>query len=426
MRGLGRSIVASLSSKSKQSIFHAAGTNFLIVGITTVAGIVVARALGAEGRGYYAAIMAWFALAQVVGELGQSGAVTFWVSKDPARGKDYVASSRLLMLAVGTLTSAAGVALSGFFAKGEADVTTAFQIAFAGCLLNSVCAAYVYAVQAKSIWRWNTVRLAQPLVYLGLVFAFALTDLLDIVWLSIALVCSIVVQFVFAVCQAAMIGLTRGRRKRSLTGRLARYGIAYAGSAVPAAVSSQYDRLILSRTAPPEQLGHYSVAASVAGLAYPFSTAVASVVFPRAADATLGEAGRRNIERRAILGTAMVSAAVSVIIATLVGPFIPAIFGEEFRDSVPLVWWLIPGVLFRSVSQVIGALLRGRNRPGLVTYGQLCGLVAGSVAILPLMAWIGIYGAALAVALGELAVLLVALSILRAEQRRARTQADRT
>ena len=411
-------IVSSARRASRHVVVHAAGVNFAMIGITTFAGVLIARWLGAEGRGYYAAIMAWFALAQVIGELGQSGAVTFWVSRDPSRAKDYVASSRLLMLVIGVLVAAVGIVLSPLFAHGIESVTVAYRIAFGGCLLNSLCAASVYALQGTSINRWNIVRISQPIAYLVLIVALALSHKLDIIWVSVALVASILVQFSIAIGQGIVEGLEGGRPRKALVKELAIYGVAYSGSAIPGSLASQYDRLVLSGVAIPAQLGLYAVAGSVAGLAYPFSTAVASVVFPRSARADLDEAGRRHLERRAIFGTALVSLGISMAIAIGVAPLIPLVFGQSFQAAIELVWWIIPAIFFRSVSQVISALLRGRGRPGLVTYGQLFGLVAGVATIFPFMAWLGVRGAALAVSLGELVVLAVTIAMFVAERRR--------
>ncbi|TFD16307.1 oligosaccharide flippase family protein [Cryobacterium sp. TMT4-10] len=416
IRVLKRALSTAFAAR-RHAVVHAAGTNLVIVGLTTTAGIVISRTLGVEGRGYYAAIMAWFAFAQVLGELGQSGSVTFWVARASNHKKDYVASSRVLMLIAGGTVSALGILMSGVLAQGVESVTTSYRIAFFGCLLNSICAASVYALQSVSIKRWNVVRLCQPVAYVAIVWAFSVLGILDIIWLSVALVLSIAAQFTVAMFHSYKVGLAGGRPRRALLGDLARYGTAYAGSAIPASLSSQFDRLVLSRIATPTDLGQYAVASSVASLAFPFSTAVASVVFPQSANDQLSEMERRHIERRAIFGATAVSAAVSVLVAVAVAPLIPFVFGQAFSDAVGLVWWIVPAILFRSISQVIGALLRGRHKPGLVTYGQLLGLAVGAVSILPFTNWLGIRGAASAVSLSELTVLAVALALLRREQR---------
>jgi O-antigen/teichoic acid export membrane protein len=403
------------------SITHAASVNVLIVGVTSIASIVVARSLGTEGRGQYAAIMAWFALAQVMGEFGQSGAVTYWVAHEPKGAKQFVASARVLMLMAGGVVSVVGICISGFLAGGDSAVAIAYQIAFAGCILNSLCAGAVYALQSLSLWRWNIVRLTQPVAYVCLIIALWLTGVLNIAWLSIALVASIAIQFVIVAIQSRAVGIIGGNLARDKLIALARYGGAYSASAVPTSLSSQYDRLALSRTVQPSELGQYAVASTVAGLVAPFATAVASVMFPRTARAAIGEAARRATESKSLIATAGFSIGISAVLAIVAAPLVPIVFGSGFRPAVELVWWLAPAMVFRSISQVVSALLRGRQRPGLATYSQLSVLIVGGVVIFPSIALIGVRGAAAAIGIGEAVGLAIGLVMLQRQRRRAAT-----
>ena len=420
---LSRAIAAAMKKHAlvvlRHAVVHTTGVNFLIVGVTTLASVSVARSLGAEGRGYYAAIMAWFALAQVLGEIGQSGAVTFWVAQDPLRRRDYVATSRLLMLGIGAMISAIGIGVAPALSGGVESVTITYQITFAGCFLNSVCAAFVYALQAVSTYRWNLVRVSQPIAYLILVVGFGLAGILDLIWLSVALVLSIAAQFMIATIQARLVGLVRGKADRDVFHGLIRYGFAYAASAVPGTLASQYDRLALSKTVPAASLGQYAVASSVASLVSPFATAVSSVVFPRSAAVGQDEVARLRMENRSVVSTALVSVAISSVMAFLAAPLVPLVFGAAFLPAVGLVWWLAPAMVLRAISQVANALLRGRHRPGLASYGQLSVLAVGACAVLPLIGWLGVRGAAVAVGLGEAVGLTLSLLMLARERRRA-------
>ena len=73
-------------------------------------GIVLARALGPTMRGEYAAITAWFGVTCIVGDLGQPAALCFYVARDPSRAREYVATSRTMMLTTGTLAVIVGIA----------------------------------------------------------------------------------------------------------------------------------------------------------------------------------------------------------------------------------------------------------------------------------------------------------------------------
>jgi O-antigen/teichoic acid export membrane protein len=127
-----------------------------------------------------------------------------------------------------------------------------------------------------------------------------------------------------------------------------------------------------------------------------------------------------------VLAASLVGMVITLLIAALASPLIPLVFGESFRPSIGLVWWLAPAVFLRSISQVLNALLHGRRRPGLATYGQVSGLVVGGILMLPLIDTLGTRGAALASSIGELTVLVVAATILFAVRRRAARDEEMT
>jgi O-antigen/teichoic acid export membrane protein len=350
--------------------------------------------------------MAWLGVALVLGELGQSAAVTFHVSKYFRLSKELVRSSQLLTFLGAVVVTAIGVGTAETLAGGNADVAAAYRIAFAGCLINGIGGPYVYAMQAISIKEWNLLRLLQPGIYLLLVALAAVAGHLDLLSLSLILVVSIAGQMVWAFVACSSLNLTGGKGRPRLRSSLLKYGIAYSGSALPSVASSQLDKLALSKMVPASDLGLYAVASTMASLAYPFSTAIASVTFPRISRRDIGQESRRDIEARSLSVTLIVSLLVAIAVAVAAQPVIPWLFGDQFADAAVLTWWLVPAMVFRSCSQVMSASLRGRGRPGIVSWAQLGGLGAAAAGILLLTPMYGLVGTALGLAASELTVLV--------------------
>ena len=80
-------------------------------------GIILARTFGPTVRGEYAAITAWFGIAQVIGAMGQPAALCFHVARDPLRARQYVATSRGMMLTTGTIVLVYGILLAPLLAR---------------------------------------------------------------------------------------------------------------------------------------------------------------------------------------------------------------------------------------------------------------------------------------------------------------------
>lgn len=405
MRRLEYRQLPSLRSVVRSSVVHASGANFVIVGLTMLSGVLVARSLGAEGRGHYAAIMAWFGVALVLGEVGQSAAVTFHVARHARWGKDLIKTSRMLMGAAGVLVTVLGLGAADLLAEGDSEVAAAYRASFIGCLINGFGAPYLYAMQAISIRTWNGLRLIQPVIYLGLVFIAVVTGRLDLFSLSLILVASTGGQLLLAWHACHRLNFTSGQVKPQLRSSLLKYGLAYSASSLPSAASAQLDKIALSRMVPASDLGLYAVATTMASMAYPFSTAIASVTFPRIARRDIGHESRRSLEDASLALTLAVSLLVSSAVALAAQWAIPWLFGEQFRGAAVLTWWLVPAMVLRCCSQVVAAHLRGRGRPGSVSWAQVGGLLGAAIGILTLTPVHGMAGTALGIAASELLVL---------------------
>lgn len=387
-------------------------TSLVTIAAATGAGILVARALGPEGRGHYAAIMAWFGVSLVVGEFGQSASVTYHVARWPARAAAQLASARTLMVLTGSAVAMAGILASGFLGDGQREVVWAYRITFVGSLINSVFAPYVYAMQAVSIRSWNWIRAVQPLAYIILVGALYAAGQLFLVPLAAVLIVSVTVQGMVAAAVCLRRGLSGGRVNRKDLASLTRYGAAQSVSSVPAAFNSQIDKLTLSRVADPAGLGQYAVASSVVALGAPIASAIGSVVFPWLSRSDVASRSRRVVERKSIVVT-MVGLTLSGATLAALGPWlIPVVFGADFSDAALLVWWLIPFVVFKFTSGVVGDLLRARGRPGLVAVAEWSGVAVTAVVIALLIPVLGLVGAAVAAAAGQAVTLCLALAAI--------------
>lgn len=390
-------------------VVQATITNLTSVGLGTVSGVLVARGLGPDGRGHWAAVMAIFTVALVLGEIGQSGAVTFLVSRDPGGRRRIVRNSRLLMTGGGLVVATAGFLATPALSSGDAALETAYRLAFVGCLVNSLCAANLFALQARSIRRWNVARVAQPLFYTSGILVLLVTGTMDIVTVAVVLIVSTSLQFV------VLAFLTRSSRlepesapvEAGTLRPLARYGLAYSAAAVPTSLAGQYDKIALSRLVSPADLGLYAVGTTVSQLVAPFATAISSVVFPKASKLDLQSEERRRVEIRTLSTTLVVSIVVSLGIAVIAPVLVPLLFGADFRDAVPVVWALAAVMVARAMSQVAGALVRARNAPGAAAAAQVAGLVVGLALMLPVVDALGMLGAAVALGIGEAVTLAV-------------------
>ena len=145
-----------------RNIARTAGFNAASTAAAGLGGINLARAVGPTVRGQYAAITAWFSVVIMVGGMGQPAALVFHVARDPLGAREYVATSRAMMLSAGTVAIVAGMLLAPLLAHGVAAVSLGYRIAFGTSVVAFVGSSYIFSLQARDLHRWNMVRVSQP------------------------------------------------------------------------------------------------------------------------------------------------------------------------------------------------------------------------------------------------------------------------
>ena len=377
-------------------IARTAGFNIASTIAAGLGGVILARALGPTLRGEYAAVTAWFGVTLLVGGMGQPAALCFYVAHDPHHGREYVATSRLMMLTTGTCALIGGMLLTPLLAHGALRLEDSYRLAFAISIVSFLGASYTASLQAQDLFRWNRVRLSQPVVAL---ISIVLLWRLRLLSLNIALVIlalTMLLQLGWAYANCRRVGLAPGKSRVELIRPLTKYGVAQIAAATPAALNAQLDQLVLSQTVPSAELGRYAVAVSLTLLPIPLVSSIGNVAFPRLAARSAFTPATRRMQRFAILGSAALAIGMLVPLAVASYWLVPFVFGERYSGAVPLLWILTPGAVFLACGQVVGDLLRGRNRPIVVGWAQGFAAVFTVGLLVVLLPAVGIYGAAIA------------------------------
>lgn len=359
-------------------------------------GIILARAVGPTVRGEYAAVTAWFGMALIVGGMGQPAALCFHVARDPERARDYVATSRAMMLTTGAVALAVGIALAPLLAHGRPGVSVSYRIAFCTSIVAFVAASYTYALQARDLRSWNVVRVSQPVLSLVGIAVLWRLRLLTLPNAMIVLAATMLMQLGWAYICCRRLRLAPGRARSSLVRPLAGYGAAQIAAMTPAALNAQLDQLVLSQAVPPADLGRYAIAVSLTLLPIPLVSAIGNVAFPRLASQRVQAVAAHRMQRLAVLGSAGLAAGMLIPLALVAFWLIPFVFGASYRGAVPLLWILTPGSIFLACGQVVGDLLRGRNQPIVVAWAQGLAAVFTLALLFTLLPFVGVYAAAIA------------------------------
>ena len=396
-----------------RSVAMTAALNVTAAVTAGIAGAIIARALGPSARGDYASVMVWFGVLLAVGQLGQTSAITYFVARHPGEGAEYLATSRNLMVATGTITLTAGMLVAPVLAQDNSELVLAFRLMFGTCLVSFLGASYTFALQATRIALWNLVRVSQALAFVAVIAILALVQNLSLMTAIATLSATITAQAALAMWLCGRRGLTGGRGRIDLARPMTRYGLGQLAATVPELLSNRLDQLVLSFAVAPGTFGNYAVAASLTGLATPIVAAVGNVAFPRLASLVLSPARATQLQQQSIVVSAVIATTLMLALAGAAGWLVPTIFGSDFRDAVPLIWLMAPGGVFVACAQVCRDLLFGRGRPLAVARAQVYSAAAMAVLLALLLPPLGVAGAALASSLAPALAVGLMIGALR-------------
>jgi O-antigen/teichoic acid export membrane protein len=363
---------------------------------SALTGVLIARAVGPEVRGEYAAVIAWFGVLTMVGEVGQTAAVCFYVARDPERARSYVATSRAMMTATGVVAAVAGLMIAPTLAHGDHGLAKAYEIAFGGSVFAFIGVSYTFALQAKDTRQWNLVRSSQSILALTAVIVLRVLHLLALDTAIYTVLATMAVQLVLAYCCCRHYELAPGHAHANLIRPLGKYGLSQLAAVTPATVNTYLDQLILSQLVPPTELGRYAIAVSITLAPLPLVSAIGNVAFPRLAASRTITASSRRLQLAAVAVSAGAASLILLPVAAIAFWLVPEVFGVAYRGAVPLVWLLTPAGIFLSCGQVVGDLLRGLNRPQLVATAQGLAAVLTVILLVTLLPRFGVAAAAIA------------------------------
>jgi stage V sporulation protein B len=358
--------------------------------------VILARALGPEGRGVYAVAVLMPAVISLLLQLGIGPANVYYFSKELIHPDELIAHSIALSILLGV------VFFLLIFAYAEISRTTQLlgigtQYALVACValpfvLLTVCLMGVLQ-GAQRFVHFNALLLSQyALPALALVIAMLIhRSTLSAVT---AYTASTALTAGVALYAVAPLPRTFVRLRRSTLRQLLRFGlISYLGT-VTSFVNYRFDVFIVNLFVGARQVGLYSVGTGLAEIVWYISNAASIVLAPRVAAADRAQADRitesvgRVVAFSTLVGAAVLAAAAPFIVV--------AFFGAAFAESVWAVWFLLPGIVTYAVGRILSMYLLGRNKLKIDLLAASIGMAVTLVLDFVLIPRFGFRGAAVA------------------------------
>ena len=338
--------------------------------------VAVARSLGVESLGVFAAAMAVYGLLAVAGEAGTTSFLVREIARDPHRTGPYVVHLSLLGATVGILLTGAALLVVPHLGYG-AELEQATQIvvlALVATTLNSIQEAAFVAHGRVELETVTTLVASTLNVAVCLLLLHEGASVVALLATFVAIEYAVTAVY-FVLIQLYIVRL-RLRVDLGLALTLARDSRSFAGSSLVAALFARPEVVILSLLATERQVGIYGAALKVADLALMVPQVLMTNVFPLLSR-TATEAAARFAEVQRAVARLLLAYAVPVTVGLLVlaEPIVRLLYGPEFGGAAWPLRILALGLAFGALAELGWRSLAARGAQHVVLRIQLVTVV---------------------------------------------------
>jgi O-antigen/teichoic acid export membrane protein len=361
--------------------------------------VAVARGLGAAGYGEFMTVAALAAMLAPFGGLGSGNLLVRDVSREPAALPERWSTALVTTALSGLLLTAVLVVVASYALAGVPLVLVALvglaDLVFAQ--FADVCGKAFQAEQRLDLTASLDTFLSVAKLAAAVALWVLITEPTPVIWAACYATANVLAA-------AVSVGAIYARHRRlplrlTISGRATREGFYFSLSLWAQAVQRDIDKMLIVRLAGPQAAGIYTAASRIAEMAFTPVHSLLAATYP--GFFRHGAAGLRGAMAfaRPLVVVGGLYGLVAALGLALAAPMLPLVLGEEYAGAVESLRWLALLPLLKALHYVAGDVLTGagfqRLRSGLQLLVGAAGVGLAMWAI-PLYAWRGAAGAAIA------------------------------
>jgi len=375
-----------LTSTAFRSVFNTplrrAATESVMTGfggqaVLIISGILAARILGVEGRGYLALLIIFPVVLCQLGGLGLPQAATYYTARNREHA-DVVyqlVKFPFLIQVIGLVCL--HILIVGIYVQQKPEyVALAGYLTLAtipGILAQQYSLALLQGLGCFRIF--NIMRLVPAALYAGVIAIMFVAKarslpVITLGWAGVNAIVGFVACFLAVKnIKPAQKNFSQPNSVPSLRAMLS-FGIRGLPGTVSPLESFRIDQLVAGLLLSPSALGLYVVAKAFTNLPHFVAQSAGMIAYP-AVSALLGTDGSVRMVWRFFWGVNTLNLIITVPLIILMPVLIPFFFGPEFSPSVPIARMLLLGTFLLAARRILVEGMRGLGHPEVSTWAEL-------------------------------------------------------
>jgi O-antigen/teichoic acid export membrane protein len=402
------------SSQGRRSFTHDAlvlvGNRFTVMAIGMVTGVILARCLGASGRGLVAAATVYPAVILSLLEMGVRQSSAYHLGKRIYSNAQVIGAVSALVLSLGVAGMMVCAGLLWWM--GNPDITHLIILLAVAPIPLSILTSY-----GSGIFLGN--RLVGQFANIGwMVEVFRLLAIVLFVWLLawgpagalLAALLSGLAVGIYAAWRLSSLAPIGPKFEGPVIGNLIRKGLVYSVALFVITLNYKVNIIVMERLSSAAEIGVFALGVSVAQMTWALPQAITTALFSHSATAADEDVFSGKVQR--LFRVSILIALALVVALGIAAPIlVPLIYGADFRPSVRVIHLLLPGVFFLLGLKILNMDLAGRGKPNVSLWAMIPALALNGALSVSLVPRHGAQGAAIAssasYAFGGLGMMLV-------------------
>lgn len=381
-----------------KDFFQSASVNVLIIFVSTIQGVLVARILLAEGKGEIAVFMSIYNIIYALSNLGIRQSSAFYFSKENMKVKDL---SRVHLMGVFISFLITSVVLFVSFQLNDIFSLPIF-LSFVFAIPFALYTTYTTSFALSNRWidKLNIVKLITCVVFFSLfVLFYVLLGLRNLKYYFYAFLISHLATFIYVYSWSRRITgyslfVTNFLKTLKDLKMIVTKGISYALPLFIYGINFKADILILNNLVPSSEIGVYSVGVTFAEIIWQLPAILSMLIFSYSVSDKDPEVFSRNLWNRN-KKIMLILIPLLIVYFFTIDFLIPYVYGSEFTYSSHVTLFLLPGTYAIISFNILNADMAARGYPqmalGTFTIAAICNIILNFV----LVPYFGIEGAAI-------------------------------